>query len=90
VDVSIPLLISTYWGNSNNAYIYRAYNIKWKATDSWDKIQEQYMVFYNTELEGEAILIREYDLQAVSSKWFIKITQKEANKGMFHIYVVVC
>jgi hypothetical protein len=31
--------------------------MKWKATDSWGKTQEQRMVFYGTELEEEAILI---------------------------------
>ena len=70
------------------------------------------MVFYGTELEGEAILIQmpgmieldlavylksrnwcysigEHNLQVVSLKQFAKITRKEANKGMSHIYIVV-
>ena len=30
--------------------------MKWKATDSWGKTQEQHTVFYGTELEGEALI----------------------------------
>ena len=56
-DTSIPLPTSTCWGNGNDSYIHGAYNVKWKATDSWGKTQEQRTVFYGTELEGEAILI---------------------------------
>ena len=56
-DPSIPPPTSTCWGNGNDAYIHGAYNVKWKATDSWGKTQEQRTVFYGTELEGEAILI---------------------------------
>ena len=56
-DPSIPPPTSTRWGNGNDAYIHGAYNVKWKATDSWGKTQEQRTVFYGTELEGEAILI---------------------------------
>ena len=112
-DASILPLTNTHWGNGNNAYIHGAYNVKWKATDSWGKTQEQRMVFYGMELEGEAILIRmpgmieldltvhlksrnwrysigEHDLQVVSPKRFTKIAREEANKGMSHIYTVVC
>jgi hypothetical protein len=56
-DASIPLPTNTRWGNSNDAYIHGAYNIKWKDTDSWGKTQEQRTVFYGTELEEEVILI---------------------------------
>ena len=71
------------------------------------------MVFYGTELEGEAILIgmpgmieldlaiypksqnwrysmRKYDLQVASPNRFTKIAREEANKGISHIYAVVC
>jgi hypothetical protein len=58
VDVSIPPSTNTCWGNGNDAYIHGAYNMKWKATNSGGKMQEQRTVFYGTELEGEAILIR--------------------------------
>ena len=34
VDASIPPLMNTCWGNSNDVYIHGAYNVKWKATDS--------------------------------------------------------
>ena len=34
--------------------------------------------------------IGEHDLQVVSPKRFVKITREEANKGMSHIYAVVC
>jgi hypothetical protein len=34
--------------------------------------------------------IGEHDLQVVSPKRFAKIAQEEANKGMSHIYAVVC
>jgi hypothetical protein len=54
---SIPPPTNTHWGNGNDAYIHGAYNINWKATNSWGKTQEQSRVFYSTELEGEAILI---------------------------------
>jgi hypothetical protein len=33
-DKSIPPPMNTHWGNSNDAYIYGAYNVNWKATDS--------------------------------------------------------
>ena len=112
-DVSIPPPTNTRWGNGNDAYIHGAYNVQWKATDSWGKTQEQCTVFYGTELEGEAILIGmpgmieldlavhpksrnwrysigEHDLQVVSPKRFAKIAREEANKGMSHIYAVVC
>jgi hypothetical protein len=56
-DASIPPPTNTHWGNGNNAYIHGAYNVQWKATNSWGKTQEQRTVFYGTELEGEAILI---------------------------------
>ena len=56
-DASIPLLTNTRWDNSNDAYIHGAYNVQWKATNSWGKTQEQRTVFYSTELEREAILI---------------------------------
>jgi hypothetical protein len=57
VDTSIPPPTNTHWGNSNDAYIHGAYNVKWKATDSWIKTQEQRTVFYSMKLEEEAILI---------------------------------
>ena len=57
VDRSIPPPTNTCWGNGNDMYIHKAYNVNWKATDSWGKMQEQNMVFYGTKLEGEAILI---------------------------------
>ena len=57
-DTSISPPANTHWGNGNDAYIHGAYNVKWMATDSWGKTQEQRTVFYSTELEGEAILIR--------------------------------
>jgi hypothetical protein len=34
--------------------------------------------------------IGEHDLQVVSPKRFVKIAREEANKGMSHIYAVVC
>ena len=112
-DPSIPPPTSTRWGNGNDAYIHGAYNVKWKATDSWGKTQEQRTVFYGTELEVEAILIGmpgmieldlavhsksrnwrysigEHDLQVVSPKRFAKIARQEANRGMSHIYAVIC
>jgi hypothetical protein len=49
--------MSTCWDSSNDVYIHEAYNIKWKTTDSWGKTQEQSIVFYSIELEGEVILI---------------------------------
>jgi hypothetical protein len=57
VEASIPPLTNTCWGNGNDTSIHGAYNVKWKATDSWGKTQEQRTIFYGTELEGEAILI---------------------------------
>ena len=56
-DASIPPPTNTRWGNGNDAYIHGAYNVKWKATNSWGKTQEQRTVFYGMELDGEAILI---------------------------------
>ena len=50
-DASIPPPTNTHWGNSNDAYIHGAYNVQWKATDSWGKMQKQCTVFYSTELK---------------------------------------
>ena len=53
----LPLPTSVSWGNGFSAHIYGAYEVTWKATDSWGKTQEQRTIFYRAELSGHTLLL---------------------------------
>ena len=53
----IPLPPTARWGNGVTAHIYGAYEIIWKATDSWGRTREQRTVFYGAELSGHPLLL---------------------------------
>ena len=56
-NLSLPLPETVSWGNGFSAHIYGAYEILWKATDSWGRTQEQRTVFYGAELSGHSLLL---------------------------------
>jgi len=54
---NLPLPATVSWGNGFAAHLYGAYEILWKATDSWGRTQEQRTVFYGAELLGHPLLL---------------------------------
>ena len=54
-NLQLPETVS--WGNGFSAHIYRAYEVLWKATDSWGSSREQRTVFYGAELSGHPLLL---------------------------------
>jgi transposase InsO family protein len=54
---NLPLPATVSWGNGFSAHLYGAYEILWKATDSWGRTQEQRTVFYGAELAGHPLLL---------------------------------
>lgn len=53
----LPLPRTASWGNGAAVHIYGAYEILWRATDSWGRTREQRTVFYGVELPGYPLLL---------------------------------
>ena len=54
-NFQLPETVS--WGNGLSVHIYRAYEVVWKATDSWGSTREQRTIFYGVELSGHPLLL---------------------------------